>query len=105
LRNSDALLFSLIEILDKAPREKDSIRLTPLLFGKMIKRIPMKSKNTLNLAEIVHYRDGLKQIFSEWGAKGHPDWIAVEIEGLQFTVLFIRKDSEKAQRYLRRSYT
>ena len=85
--------------MDKVPIDKDFIRITPIIYGKTIEGIPIKSRQSLTHRQIVQYRYDLINIFKSWAEMGHPDWYAKQISGLQFTVKFIRKDSEEGRKY------
>jgi len=94
-KNFDTAMFSLREILNKLPETKQFLRLNPILFGKILKGIAINSKHTLTTSEIIYYRDTLIYAFKNWVTEGHKDWIITEIDGLQFTIKFIRKGSEE----------
>lgn len=65
----------------------------PIRLGKMIKGIPVNSKETLTGREARIYHIQLKNIFSYWHKYGHDEW---EVEQMtpsgKFTVKFIRKE-------------
>lgn len=100
MKNHDTTMFSLKQILNSIPTDKDFLRLNPILFGKILKGIPVKGKKTLTQSERTLYRHALKYAYRNWSREGHSDWIVVEIIGLQFTVKFIRKGSEEEKKYL-----
>lgn len=95
----DSTIYSLKQILNKVPLEKDFLRLTPILYGKILKGIPFKSKITLTLSEITYYRISLKYAYENWHVEGDKEWIVVLISGPYFTVKFIRKYTKEEERY------
>ena len=99
MKNHDTAIFSLKQILDSIQAEKEFVRLNPVLFGKILKGIPIKGKNTLTQSEITLYRHALKYALNNWSSEGHKEWIIVEIPALIFTVKFIRKGTDEEQRY------
>lgn len=87
-------------ILNQVPKEKTFVRMTPIIYGKTIQRIPIKSKNTLTGREMIQYRNEFINAYKCWERLSNNEWIATEIGGLQFTVKFIRKGTPEAERYL-----
>lgn len=98
-RDLQTMFFAIRNILDKVPMDKDFVRLNPVIYGKTIMGIPIQSRNSLTSKERLQYRADLIKIFQNWTIYGHEDWYAKQISGLQFTVKFIRKDSEEGRRY------
>ena len=98
-KNYDTAMFSLREILNKLPETKQFLRLNPILFGKILKGIAVNSKHTLTTSEIIYYRNALVYAYQNWSSEGHKDWIITEIDGLQFTIKFIRKGSDEEKRF------
>lgn len=91
--------FAIRSILDKVPADKDFLRLNPRIYGKIIEGIPIQSRETLTSRQRLQYRADLINIFQNWTIHGHEDWYAKQIGGLEFTVKFIRKDSEEGRKY------
>ena len=98
-KNYDTVMFSLREILNKIPKNKDFFRINPILFGKILKGTAINSKYTLTKSEIHYYRNSLIYAYKNWITEGHKEWIVTEISGLQFTLKFIRKNSDEENRF------
>lgn len=92
-------MYAIRSILNSIPDDKYFVRLTPIIYGKTIEGIPIKSRDSLTQRKVIQYRYDLIKIFKNWATSGHEDWYAKQISGLQFTVKFIRKDSEEGKRY------
>ena len=85
-------IYALRSILNNVLVDKDFVRLTPIIYGKTIEGIAIKSRQSLTQRKIIQYRHDLINIFKMWTTDGHEDWYAKQISGLQFTIKFIRKD-------------
>ena len=92
-------MYAIRSILNSVPDDKYFVRLTPIIYGKTIEGIPIKSRDSLTQRKIIQYRHDLINIFKNWTTSGHEDWYAKQISGLHFTVKFIRKDSEEGRKY------
>lgn len=98
-KNYDSIMYALREILNKTSPDKEFVRLNPILFGKLMKGWQYNSKETLTRSEISYYRESLIYALKNWVKEGHNDWIAIEIQGMQFTIKFIRKGSKEEERF------
>jgi len=96
--------FAIRSILDKVPNDKDFVRLNPVIYGKTIEGIPIHSRESLTSRQRLQYRADLINVFQNWTTHGHEDWYAKQISGLQFTVKFIRKDSDEGIKYKQGEY-
>lgn len=89
-------------ILKGVKPDKDFLRINHVIYGKTVKKIPLKSKNTLTKRELHQYMTMMMNVYKFWETRGDPDWIVTEIEGVYFTLKFIRKGSMEHDRYLER---
>ena len=85
------IMYAVWELLDKVDIERDYISMNAIKLGKLIKRIPLKSKHTLDDKEIHYFSIGLKEIYMNWATFGHPEWKVRERDAFVFTIVFERK--------------
>ena len=86
-----SMMYAVWELLDKIEMERDHYSMNAIKLGKLIKRIPLKSKHTLDEKEIHYYSIGLKEIYMNWSRFGHPEWKVREKDSFRFTIVFERK--------------
>jgi hypothetical protein len=98
-------IYAISQILDQLPKEKTTLKLNGVTLGKTIKRYPIKSKTqTLTQQEITMFTRQLMNAYKTWVESGHKEWIAKEIGGIRFTVMFTRKGFENHSKSLEEIY-
>ena len=90
------MMHTVWEMLDKVDINQPYITIHGVKLGKYIKRIPLKSKHTLDENEVAYYTRGLMEVFRSWPTHGHPNWnVRQKQMSERFAVIFERKVERK----------
>ena len=91
----------MVNILNKLPEDKVTIRFNAISFGKEIKGYPYKSKTqVLTKSEIQNFSQDLMNIYKNWAVYGDKNWKVKEIPAMRFTIRFTRTEVDSISTYL-----
>ena len=83
-------------ILEELSLKQKQIMLNAKIYGRLVKKWPMTSKNTLTTQELKAYTIDLMNIYKQWGSRPQHsslnDWSIREGDGFRFTVILKRKE-------------
>jgi len=94
--NMEKTFMVLESILEALPPQQKSVMLNAKIYGRMVKKWPMTSKNTLVQQEIKVYTMDLMNIYKQWGSRPQfsslHNWSIKEGEGYRFTIMLKRME-------------